>query len=241
MPVRVLVTRPKPGNEQTARRLIASGFEPVLLPLTEVSPCAPEKIEVSPDTEAVAITSPNALRFAPDSLMARIRKLPVYAVGEASARFAGQCGLRVAAFASGSASSLAELVARSLKKGAHIAYPCGKVRRPDFERAMSSAGFIVDPIETYDTKIVSYLTNSIAGKLGKGEIDAVFLHSANTGQALDALISEERIPQISEKTWYFCFSGTIADSLKSVSKTRIFVAAEPNDTELISAAKRILG
>ena len=50
---RVLVTRPEPGASRTATRLRAAGHVPVVLPLSEVRPAPPARIEAK-DFAAVA-------------------------------------------------------------------------------------------------------------------------------------------------------------------------------------------
>jgi uroporphyrinogen-III synthase len=236
---RILVTRPEPGNEQTAKRLAQAGFEPILLPLTKIESCNGQDLTVEPGTEAIALTSPNGLRFAPESILSKFSDLPVYAVGAASARFAQDCGLQVAGVGDGGALELAALIAKKLKVGTRIAYPCGKVRRPDFETSLRNHGFRIAALETYYTNQVSYSTEIVNQEIGDIPIDAVFLHSAKSGQAADSLLRRGAIPQITEKTWFFCFSERIADSLISVRRDRIMVVAAPTDIEMIAAAKRI--
>ena len=64
--MRVLVTRPEPGASRTAVKLRAMGFEPVLLPLSETKPLAIPRDPIPESAVAVAITSANAIRHAPE-------------------------------------------------------------------------------------------------------------------------------------------------------------------------------
>ncbi len=72
---RVLVTRPEPAAAQTAAKLRAAGYEPVLLPLSRtvaLSFTVPDEV-----FDALTITSANAFRhIAPERLLP-YRTLPL--------------------------------------------------------------------------------------------------------------------------------------------------------------------
>lgn len=241
MAPRVLVTRPQPGSDRTAERLAQAGFHPLALPLTEVKPCRDVSMDVDPDTVAVAITSPNALRLASGNLVDRLSDIPVFAVGKTSARSAENRGLKVAGYANSDALALAALLGRSLNKEARIAYVCGKVRRPEFESEMKAAGFKIQAIETYDSVPVSYSTENLQDILGKDMVAAAVFHSARTAGIFDCLFADRELPQLTDKTWFFCFSPNVAEKLKSVPRDRVIVAAGPSDDDLIAALCAIFG
>jgi len=82
--------RPEPGASQTARRAQAMGFHTVIHPLFAIRPVAWEP----PDPAAydgVMITSANAVRHGGPAL-ARYHQLPLFAVGQASAKAAREAG-----------------------------------------------------------------------------------------------------------------------------------------------------
>src|SRR5690348_11361581 len=83
----VLVTRPEPGAGETAARLIALGFSPVLAPLLEVRP---RHVAIPPSelVQAILVTSGSAIPGLPESH----RRLPLFAVGAATARRAEAAG-----------------------------------------------------------------------------------------------------------------------------------------------------
>src|SRR5262245_6534472 len=89
---RVLVTRPEPGASHTARRLAGAGFEPVILPLTEIRPLPFHRIAGVGAADAIAVTSANAIRHAPQDLISALRQKPLFAVGGETARAAKNAG-----------------------------------------------------------------------------------------------------------------------------------------------------
>jgi uroporphyrinogen-III synthase len=88
----LLILRPQPGAEETARRTALRGFRAIVTPLFTVRPegwNAP-----SPDGfDAVLLTSANAARHGGASLAA-YRDLPLYAVGKATGAAARAIGFR---------------------------------------------------------------------------------------------------------------------------------------------------
>jgi len=91
---RVFVLRPQPGASETLRKLAGRGTEAVALPLFAIEPIewrAPDPAEF----DALLLTSGNAVRHGGAEL-AKLRALPVYGVGEATANAAREAGFIVA-------------------------------------------------------------------------------------------------------------------------------------------------
>lgn len=105
----VLVFRPEPGNARTAAALRELGFMPILYPLysAEAVPWTPPP---AVEIDAILLTSANAARLGGPGL-ARFARLPVFAVGEATARAAGEAGFRTVHTGGGDAASTIPLIA----------------------------------------------------------------------------------------------------------------------------------
>jgi uroporphyrinogen-III synthase len=87
---RLLVLRPQPGADATVRRAKALGLDAVATPLFRLLPIDWD----TPDPtgfDAILLTSANAVRMAGDGLSLYLG-LPVYAVGDATARAAREVG-----------------------------------------------------------------------------------------------------------------------------------------------------
>ena len=92
---RLFVLRPEPGNGETVRRAEALGLDAEAMPLFKIEPVEWE----APDGGAfdgLLLTSANAVVNAGDQL-SRLRGLPAFAVGEATAEAARGAGFDVAA------------------------------------------------------------------------------------------------------------------------------------------------
>ena len=104
------MTRAQPGAAQTAERLAALGFEPMVAPLLAIRslPCPPPDLA---GVAALAFTSRNGIdAFA---ALTRERGLPVFAVGDATAERARQAGFADVRSASGAIGDLARLLAEA--------------------------------------------------------------------------------------------------------------------------------
>jgi uroporphyrinogen-III synthase len=108
MPGGVLITRPEPGAAETARRVAALGWRPILAPALVLAP----RPFAAPPAQALLLTSRAAARALPPS------DTPVLAVGEATAAEARARGFARVEAAAGDAAALAEHAARTLDPAA---------------------------------------------------------------------------------------------------------------------------
>ena len=101
--MKLAVIRPEPGNAATVRQAQAEGLDVLAMPLFAVVPC--EWDVPAEQFDGLLIGSANALRHA-GRQAARLINLPVYAVGETTARHAAEMGFHVAAIGSGGLQAL---------------------------------------------------------------------------------------------------------------------------------------
>lgn len=230
---KVLVTRPQPGAARTARRLAELGHQPVELPLTRTVALPVEASLLPPTVDAVAVTSANALRYAPAAVLAKFVDRPCFAVGERTAAEARERGFANVMAAIGDATSLAGLISARLPPGATVAYLTGKVRLSDFEARVAAAGMTVVVVETYDTQDIDYRPQQLAEIVGTEPIDAVLLYSANAAGCFSRLRWPEGFDGWMARAAYLCMSSRVADRLANPLKARILVAAELSEAALL--------
>lgn len=228
---RVLVTRPEPGAGQTAQRLSALGFAPLVLPLTRIVPLPPPVSFQAVPWSAVAITSPNAVRHAPRGLLGALAGLPVHAVGEGSAAAARAAGLAHAAAAAGDAERLAQQIVAQRAPG-RILLLCGRVRRDTLERRLSAAGFGIDVLETYDTLPARPAPQAVAALLGGAPVQAALFHSAFAARLFAPVL--EQAPRCFADTLFIAISPRVAESLPPRTGGRVAVAARPTEEAMFA-------
>ena len=235
---RVLVTRPEPAASATARRLEAAGFSPIVLPLSQTLPLAVDPAMLPDHSDAVAITSANAVRHASNELISALSARRCFAVGRKTAKAAREAGFQLVTEGSGDAVGLAAMIAAELPVGARIAYLTGRVRLPDFEQRLAAAGYRPHVVETYETCFVDQSVEALSALPKDGPVDAVLLYSAKAAEAFSALAKgDSRLAS----TRCLCLSGRVADALQGAQSDRIFVADEPSEEALMALLTAVCG
>ncbi|TIT03703.1 uroporphyrinogen-III synthase [Mesorhizobium sp.] len=229
---RVLVTRPEPGASRTAQRLEDLGFQPILLPLTEMVALPVDVDGVANNAAAVAVTSANAVRHAPKEIIAALAALPCHAVGRRTAEAARAAGFLSVSEGPGDAEALADALAGGFTAKT-IIYLCGRVRFPAFEARLKAACVLVRAIETYDTVALDHSDAAILARLSGQPVEAVLLYSAKAATAMQALAGRPALRGLFEETWFFVLSGRIAAALETVASEKLRVAPEPSEEALL--------
>lgn len=236
---KVLVTRPQPGADKTAERLLALGINPLVLPFTEMV-----KLEHRLDdarvqsVDAVVVTSANALRFADEQMLNKLKFLPVYAVGDATRDAALAVGLSTVVSANGDAQDLVGLVTEELQPNSTIVYLCGKTRTDDIEKSLVQLSFEIVLVETYQTLKVSQLTYKLEQLLISHTLDGVLLYSSISAQILTEIWPQHARGKTHTIPMSFCISERANASLSSTLKTRAVVCAKPRDDVMIETVAR---
>ncbi len=230
---RVLVTRPEPGASRTGRRLAAAGFEPLLLPLTEILPL-PVDAALPSRIDAVIATSANALRHCPAQWTASLAGAPLFAVGSETGSLARSLGFPTVVDGPGNALELAGLVSARLGPGSELLYLCGKVRLADVEQCLQQGGIVAHARETYDTRAISRPSEEVAASIGTEPLDAVLLYSMEAARAYERFFSEPRLATTVASAAHFCLSARVASGLERLNPATIWIASAPTEDALFS-------
>jgi uroporphyrinogen-III synthase len=221
----LLVLRPQPGADATARRAIALGLKPVVAPLFDIRAIDWD----APDTvlfDALLVTSANAIRHGGKAL-AGYRGLPLVAVGSATAEAARTAGFEAIIAGQGDGAAAVELaVGQGKTRLLHLA---GRehidLRHPEasIERRI-----------VYAAEAVATLPGNSRAALEAGAI--ALLHSARAatlfGTLLDiAGLSRNRITLIA-------LSEAVRDAA-GAGWAGAFAAPAPNDEALLAIAARL--
>jgi uroporphyrinogen-III synthase len=179
----VLVTRPEPGAAETAARLEALGWEPVLAPALVLTPRA---FPMPPGAQAVLLPSRAAARALPGAALG----LPILAVGEATAAEAcarGATGPVTAA--AGTAEDLAALAAARLDPAAGpLLLAAGQGYGLDLAQALRARGFRVARRVAYAAAPAPALPEATAKSLVHGRVVAVLFFSPRSARCAISLL-----------------------------------------------------
>ena len=238
-PPRILVTRPQPGASRTAAALQDAGFEPLILPVTEIVPVKPSPAALNSAASAsiIAVTSANALRHAPETLLDTLRDKPLFAVGDATAAMAQECGFNHVASAGGDAEALAALIISNARQGDRIIYLCGRSRTGGLEDGLRDAGWKFALVEVYDTQIVSQLTYEMTAILDKNPPDGIMVHAGTAAAALAAQTTRAKTRYPFDNIPFFVISHRAAMPLHDAGIKPVIISTAPTDASMIDALR----
>jgi uroporphyrinogen-III synthase len=171
----IAVLRPEPGNRVTAAAIEARGRTAIRMPLFEVRP-VPWQPPAAEEFDALLLTSGNALRHGGPGLSA-LDRLPVYAVGKATADAALRRGFHVACVGDEDAASL--LVRAEAAGVRHALHLAGR------DRTVEQGGIVASIIPVYASE---RRTPADVARLA-GSI--VLVQSARSGAWLGELIDAQ--------------------------------------------------
>jgi len=209
---RLLVLRPQPGAAATLDKARALGLKTFAVPLFAIEPIAWQ----APDAQAfdaLLLTSANAVRLAGEPLRA-LRRLKVYAVGEATAAVAREAGFDIEA--TGDAG--VERLLGSIKPDLRLLHLCGADRR---EPAHATQEI---------TRIIVYRATAIqAPDLAGIEGSIALIHSPRAAKRFAELVDRRTSIAIA------AISETAAEAVGNGWRT-IATAAQPTDDALLALA-----
>ena len=224
--MKLLIIRPQPGNDASARRARDAGFDPIQLPFFEVRPRV-WKASDPAQFDALLITSANAVRHAGAGLSA-YQGLPVHSVGQNTADAVAATGL-----------TLASVGQHGVKEALRAANTAGHRRllwlagedQTDFD---APPGMQLETQITYSSEPVELPVDTadiIAG------VDIVVLHSARAARRFAAFVDSSRLSR--EDITVAAFSNAIAETA-GAGWRGIAIAERPDDQALLSAAHALV-
>lgn len=241
----ILVTRPEPDGEATAAALRARGYRVMLAPMLRLEPVS---FQLEPDAVfgGVIVTSANALRgIGEPSAIARLAKLPLFAVGKHTAQAARAAGFTDVIVADGDAAALRASVgartrAKKLGKQRPLLYLAGADLARDLAGELRQDGFLVVTQTTYRMVPRSSLPADVQDAFSREGIEAVLHYSrrsarsfAEATRACGIEISALAVPQC-------CLSEAVSAVLREAGATWVLVARKPDENALFDLLDRAL-
>jgi uroporphyrinogen-III synthase len=228
--LRVLLTRPAFDAARTAEKLAALGCRTIIDSVIEI-----EMTDTAiPDLnfDAVVFTSANGVRAAAG--FARLRKMPVFAVGTRTAEVARECGFGNVGIAAGDVNALGDRIAAELPPGSRLLHPAGEDRAGDLPGRLSRNRISVETIVLYRAKPQKALKAETLEAFRAGRIDAVLHYSERSAATFVQLADAAGIDEDIRKTRHVCLSAAVAAPLKLVGLS-CAIAAVPEETALFEA------
>lgn len=229
-PPRILVTRSEPGASETAERLVALGYRPVVEPLFGIEPLA----ATLPPFDALAFTSANGVR-----VFAGLdpgREASVFCVGGRTAEAARAAGFMAVASADGDVAALADLISSKLDRGARLLHTGNEESRGDLAGTLAVKGISAAFVPTFRAAPIAKPGPILAAHLdGHAAFEGVLIHSPRGASILAALVSKGRSPAALNVA---AISLAAAAPLANVAH-KLEIAATPDEASLLDALSRL--
>ena len=227
--MRILLTRPEPDAARSAAKLRAAGHEVSVDSLLSIEsiPFVPPQGEIA----AIAITSANALRAVDAAAIAKLKSLPLFALGAHTAEAARLAGFSQIEVAGGDVQSLGALLARRLPAGARVLYLAGENRARDL--AALTPEISIETRVVYRARAAEKFEETTATKLRAGEIDAVLHFSPRSAEAFVVLARKARLESALPSMRHLCLSPAVAAVLAGAG-VKGEVAARPEEEALLA-------
>ena len=230
---RVLITRPEPGATQTATRVAALGFLPVVTPLTSIMPLS-RGLPLSAQVAATVLTSRNAVPACPPTCFDR----PVFTVGSATAACARVAGFQHVIDADADASALPGLIARTIAPNRQTLFlPTARRQGIELTRALRRQGFRVMRRVAYDNIAVNTLPSETVAHLREEDVMAALFFSTESARTFVRLVRAAGLAESVAAVTAVSISERSAMPLRTLPWRRISVAAKPNQDAMLVLLK----
>ncbi len=229
--ITALVTRPREDAEGVSQELRQRGLDVTVAPLLDIRPVDAEVD--SAGVQGILATSANGVRA-----LARLlpdRDLPVWAVGDATARMARDAGYRKVEAAGGDVHSLAALVkSRCVPETGAFLHAAGSVVAGDLAGDLGAAGFSVRRVVLYEAHPAQAVSDQLADALRSGGLGLALFFSPRTAATFVTLIRAAGLERTTATITAYALSANVARELEALPWAAVRVAAEPSQAALLA-------
>lgn len=232
--MRLLVTRPEPDADRTARALRDRGRQALVAPLIHVEPIPDAPIGEGP-WAAIALTSANAVTaLVAHPAKARLLRVPVFTVGARTEEAAHAAAFAHVESAFGDVAALASLiVARLADRTKQVLYLAGEDRTGNLEALLGEYGIAVHTVPIYRAVQATRLSEAARSALANDRIDGVLHFSRRSAEAFIAAIEADRLRERGLGLRHLCLSAEVAAPLIAAGAERVEVARRPDQQSLL--------
>ncbi len=248
----VLLTRPKADTSAMAAALANIGVEVTSAPLLEIEfePIPPSALA---GADGIVATSRNAIRALAASEAADVaRTLPIYAVGEATARLARDNGFARIEAGPGDGVRLVPLLEASYGgRGATLIHPAGDHIAVDLQLPLQTAGITLRRVLAYRSIAAQHLPEAVVSLIRRADLDAVILMSPRSAATWARLLVQDAPGAVDgiRRLTHVCMSPAVAAALGRLPASiaasggnrdwKIAVADHPDSGEILALVKRL--
>ena len=233
---KIWITRPTEDSSHLFKTLTDKGYDAFVEPLLDIT-----FNEVKIDTkncQAIVFTSANGVRAY--IYNKGTTDLPVYAVGDATAREAKKAGFKIIHISQGDVVFLSETIKEHAKpeEGA-LYHGAGSVIAKDLSALLSAHKYAVKRQALYEAVPTVAISRTVCTYLKNGSISGILLMSPRTADIFVRTMRAQKLDNHLEGVIMFALSDAVADKLRSLN-CKVVVASDPTQSDVISAIEEYI-
>jgi uroporphyrinogen-III synthase len=211
------------GQEATVEPLMRLSFED----------CDPIDLE---GVGTLVATSSNGLRaLTASGALSEARRVPIFVVGQGTAREARRLGFEQILVGPGSAADLVPAIAATVEASAGlILHLAGDTVAFDLKGELEQLGFRIAQPTVYRMRPSEALSTSTIDELNDGKIDGVILMSPRTATIYVRLVMRHRLTAMVRDLVHFCLSRGVASRLVPLGDVRVVLPERTTLQELLA-------
>jgi len=232
----ILITRSRDDAEPLARLLDGLGISSLTGPLLEIVFLSGPQIDLD-GVQALLMTSANGVRAY--ARRSDNRALPLFAVGNATAREATVLGFTEIHSAAGDVDALAERVTAIVDPdGGALLHAAGSKVAGDLAGVLTVAGYEYRRDVLYEAKKATTLGTETIAALKSGSLDGVLFYSPRTAEAFSGLVKQAGLEEMTSSLTAFCLSPAVGERASELVWKKIEIAPLPEQESLINLLRR---
>jgi uroporphyrinogen-III synthase len=236
--MRALVTRPHEAAQSLAAALARRGVGAIIAPVVEIRYRDAIALDLA-DVQAVLCTSANGVQAL--ARISRERRLPLFAVGEATAARARAEGFSAVAAAEGNVDALARLAAARLRpQDGRLVHAAGNEVAGDLAGALRQRGFDIARETVYEARPVAALDPAALQALRAGSVDFALFFSPRAGAIFCRLTAAAAVAECCASIAALSISVAADAELGLLTWRERRVAVRPTEAALLDALDQVL-
>lgn len=233
-----LVTRPREDARQITAALIERGFQVQVEPFLDIVLRHDQPLDLK-GVQGFLATSANGVRAL--AVNGAPLTLPVWAVGDATARCARELGFQTVSSAGGDVQTLAALVTEAaVPSDGALLHAAGSAVAGDLSGLLGQAGFQVRRQVLYEAHAASALSPTLLDALDHARIDLALFFSPRTAASFVTLAQAAGRGDACRSMDGFALSVAVARELQALPWKAVHVAAHPDQAALLAALDRVV-
>jgi uroporphyrinogen-III synthase len=234
--MKLLLTRPLEASSELSAALIAEGHSVLCSPLLDIVFRDQVTLDLQ-DVQAFIVTSANGLKAL--ATKTERRDLPMYCVGDKTAREAIKAGFTSVKSADGDVDALYQLIIYQADRNKGVLLHAGGARLAgDLKSLLEKEGFSYRREILYDANEAKALTPDAVDAIKAEKLDGVLLFSPHTAKVFAKVLEAQNLEAHIQKLDAWCLSQNVADELAAGPFANIYVARHPSEQALLDLIRK---